>query len=71
MTGMDLSPIDDIITRLRALRLTAKVAGIDDSLFGRLFTEDLPRLEALRERLAVRLGDDEAERRRLERSQRF
>lgn len=49
---MDLSPIDDIITRLKALRLTATIAGIDDSLFGRLYAEDLPRLEALRDRLA-------------------
>ena len=68
---MDLSPIDDIITRLRALRLTAKVAGIDDSLFGRLFTEDLPRLEALRDRLAVRLGEEKGDRRRLEAAQGF
>lgn len=68
---MDLSPIDDIITRLRALRLTAKVAGIDDSLFGRLYTDDLPRLEALRDQIVGRLGEDQAERRRLERSQRF
>ena len=51
MTGMDLSPIDDIITRLRALRLTATIAGIDESLFGRLYTHDLPRLEDLRTRL--------------------
>lgn len=68
---MDLSAIDDIITRLKALRLTATVAGIDESLFGRLYTHDLPRLESLRDQIIQRLGDDETERRRLELAQRF
>lgn len=50
---MDLSALDDIITRLNALRLTAQVAGLHDTIFGRLFTDDLPRLERLRSDLQL------------------
>ena len=63
---MDLTALDDIITRLNTLRLTAQVVGLPDYVLGRLFTDDLPRLERLRADLASRLIDGERERDRLE-----
>jgi hypothetical protein len=65
---MDLTPIDDIVTRLRALRLTAEATGLDGAIFGRLFTDELPRLEALRGDLERRFGEMSADVRRLETS---
>lgn len=45
---MDLTPIDDVVRRLRALSLTLAVTGQSGTLYGSLLTTDLERLEKLR-----------------------
>lgn len=50
---MDTTVLDDVITRLHALRLTAQLTG-NGAIYGSLFTDELPRLEKLRADLESR-----------------